>query len=319
MRFGYDDDEAAFGEAVRELLAKECTAGVVRAAWDAGPGQLDRSLWEKLAAMGALGVAAPESVGGLGFDEVALVAILEEAGRACVPYPLVETAAVAAPLGVTDGRLVTASLGASLAPCALDADAIIVDHDGALLLCTPKQVQLEAVVAVDRTRRLARVSGVADDATVLAEGVPALEAAFDRAALATAAQLVGLGQAMLDMTVAYVKERQQFGVPIGSFQAVKHHLADAHKDLSFARPAVQRAAWSVANEAPTRSRDVSMAKAMASDAAAFVARNALQCHGAIGYTLEHDLHLYLKRTWALCRSYGDAPYHRDRVATVLGV
>ena len=111
---------------------------------------------------------------------------------------------------------------------------------------------------------------------------------------------------MLDLTVAYVTERRQFGVPIGSFQAVKHHLADALKELAFARPAVHRAAHSLATGADTRARDVSMAKAMASDAAWFVGRQALQCHGAIGYTVEHDLQLYLKRTWALAKAWGDA-------------
>jgi alkylation response protein AidB-like acyl-CoA dehydrogenase len=128
------------------------------------------------------------------------------------------------------------------------------------------------------------------------------------AALAAAAQLVGLGQRMLDMTVAYVKERHQFGVPVGSFQAVKHHLADAHMEIAFARPAVQRAA-----ETRT-SRDISMSKAMASDAASLTARKALQCHGAIGYTVEYDLHRYLKLTWQLARSHGDAAWHRERIA-----
>jgi alkylation response protein AidB-like acyl-CoA dehydrogenase len=122
---------------------------------------------------------------------------------------------------------------------------------------------------------------------------------------------------MLDLTVGYVSERQQFGVPIGSFQAVKHHLADAALALEFARPAVLRAAWSVAHDAPTRPRDVSMAKAMASDAAELVGRKALQCHGAIGYTVEADLHLSLKRTWALARAWGDSAHHTDRVSTHL--
>ena len=89
--------------------------------------------------------------------------------------------------------------------------------------------------------------------------------------------------------------------------------------MAFARPAVHRAAHSLATGADTRSRDVSMAKAMASDAAAFVGRRALQCHGAIGYTVEHDLHLYLKRTWALARSWGDAASHRTRVAAALSL
>jgi alkylation response protein AidB-like acyl-CoA dehydrogenase len=135
----------------------------------------------------------------------------------------------------------------------------------------------------------------------------------DRLALGAAAQLVGLGQRMLDLTVDYVKEREQFGVPVGSFQAVKHHLADALKELAFARPAVWRAA------ATMEPRDISMAKAMASDAASFVAKQALQCHGAIGYTVEYDLHRYLKQTWALARTYGDAAWHRERIATLLEI
>ena len=135
----------------------------------------------------------------------------------------------------------------------------------------------------------------------------------DQPALAAAAQLVGLGQRMLDMTVDYVKQREQFGVPIGSFQAVKHQLADALKELAFARPAVWRAASTL------EPRDVSMAKAMASDAAAFVARRALQCHGAIGYTVEYDLHRFLKQTWVLARSFGDAAWHRDRIAKELHI
>jgi alkylation response protein AidB-like acyl-CoA dehydrogenase len=141
---------------------------------------------------------------------------------------------------------------------------------------------------------------------------PALEAVMgddaDRLALGAAAQLVGLGRRMLDMTVDHVKQREQFGVPIGSFQAVKHHLADALKELAFARPAVWRAATTMAGV------DVSMAKAMASDAASTTARHALQCHGAIGYTVEHDLHRYLKRTWILARRHGDAAWHRERIA-----
>ena len=135
----------------------------------------------------------------------------------------------------------------------------------------------------------------------------------EEATVAAAAQLVGLGQRMLDMTVDYVRERHQFGVPVGSFQAVKHQLADALKEVAFARPAVWRAA------ATLEPRDVSMAKAMASDAASFVARRALQCHGAIGYTVEYELHRFLKQTWVLARLFGDAAWHRDRIAKELHI
>ena len=135
----------------------------------------------------------------------------------------------------------------------------------------------------------------------------------EQATIAAAAQLVGLGQRMLDMTVDYVKQREQFGVPIGSFQAVKHQLADSLKELAFARPAVWRAAWTL------EPCHVSMAKAMASDAASFVGRRALQCHGAIGYTVEYELHRFLKQTWVLARSFGDAAWHRDRIAKELHI
>ena len=141
----------------------------------------------------------------------------------------------------------------------------------------------------------------------------------DAAALGAAALLVGLGQRMLDLTVDHVKAREQFGVPIGSFQAVKHHLADAALQLEFARPAVYRAAWSLATGQAEAGRDVSMAKAMAGDAALLTGRKALQCHGAIGYTEEADLHLFLKRSWALARSWGDANWHRDRIGRALGI
>jgi alkylation response protein AidB-like acyl-CoA dehydrogenase len=140
-----------------------------------------------------------------------------------------------------------------------------------------------------------------------------IEFGAEQATVAAAAQLIGLGQRMLDMTVGYVKQREQFGVPIGSFQAVKHQLADSLKELAFARPPVWRAASTLA---PC---DVSMAKAMASDAASFVGRRALQCHGAIGYTVEYELHRFLKQTWVLARSFGDAAWHRDRIAKELHI
>jgi alkylation response protein AidB-like acyl-CoA dehydrogenase len=216
MRFALTDDQVAFRDAVRELLAKESPSAA--------------STYDALVGMGVLSVLVPEDEGGLGMDELAMVAILEETGYVALEHP------------------------------------ILTDTMG---------------------------------------GDP------DRLALGAAAQLVGLGQRMLDLTVEYVQQREQFGVPVGSFQAVKHHLADSLKELAFARPAVWRAA------ATMEVRDISMAKAMASDAASFAGRQALQCHGAIGYTVEHDLHRYLKQTWALARTHGDAAWHRDRIATLL--
>ncbi|MCA9565875.1 MAG: hypothetical protein KC561_20400, partial [Myxococcales bacterium] len=139
-------------------------------------------------------------------------------------------------------------------------------------------------------------------------------AAFDRGALGTAAELLGLAQWMLDTTVEYAKVRTQFGRAIGSFQAVKHHLADALLKLEFAKPMVYRAAYALAGNESDASLHISGAKAYASEAASFVARKALQVHGAIGYSDEYDLHMWMKRTWALAASWGDAAWHRERVA-----
>ena len=336
MRFALSDDQLAFRDAVRELLVKEATPAVVRAAWDAPPGELDRGVWESLDAMGVLQLLVPEAEGGLGLDETFLVPILEECGRVALPHPVVETAMVAAPLLGAGAGMVSTDLGGPNVPCAADADQLLLGWGKQLCVVARGAVELAPADTVDRARRAARVparplhsSNLDGDepsarspledppGEVLTEDPVAVALALDRGALGTAAVLVGLGQTMLDLTVGYVTEREQFGRPIGSFQAVKHHLADAALALEFARPAVGRAAWSIARAEPTRARDVSMAKAMASDAADLVARKALQCHGAIGYTVEADLHLFLKRTWALARAWGDSAHHTDRVADAL--
>jgi alkylation response protein AidB-like acyl-CoA dehydrogenase len=335
MHFGFDDDQLAFRDAVRDLLDKECTPATVRAAWEAPAGGLDRGVWDLLSEMGVLATLVPEHADGLGLDEQALVLVLEEAGRAGLPHPLVETAAVAAPLvagdagspgpaGVPDAHglgMVASNLGGPHVGCAGDADWLLLRDaaTGALHLVDPAATVLTAVATVDGARRAATVDWQPAPESLVTDDPAAVALALDRGAFGAAALLVGLGQRMLDLTVAYVTERRQFGVPIGSFQAVKHHLADALKELAFARPAVYRAAHSLATGADTRARDVSMAKAMASDAAWFVGRQALQCHGAIGYTVEHDLQLYLKRTWSLAKSWGTPSVHRTRVAESIGI
>ncbi|HEV7534673.1 MAG TPA: acyl-CoA dehydrogenase family protein, partial [Acidimicrobiia bacterium] len=167
--------------------------------------------------------------------------------------------------------------------------------------------------SVDRSRRFAEIEW--SRSTPLPGADPALFRA--RGAAATAAVLCGLAAHLVETTADYVKERRQFGVPVGSFQAVKHHLADALIALEHARPAVYCAAWSIATAQPTLSRDASFAKVYANEAAAIAARAALQCHGAIGYTFEHDLHLWLKRVWSLRQAWGDTPHHRHEVAAAL--
>jgi alkylation response protein AidB-like acyl-CoA dehydrogenase len=279
----------------------------VRAAWTNDTGRVP-GLWDRLAAMGVIGLLAPESDGGLGLTFVDLVLVLEETGRYAVPEPIVETAAWAVPLfGTID---LTIAVGQPLAPWADSAD-VIVTGDGRF---ERPDVELVARPSVDGARRLFEVHGTPAPGFAPEADV---HAAFDRGACGIAAQQCGLADRMLEMTADYVRERKQFGVPVGSFQAVKHHLADARIALEFARPLVYRAAASIAARDPETTLHVAMAKLKADEAAHRAGRAALQCHGAIGYTTEYDLHLFLKRSWALARSWGDARRHRLRLRAIL--
>jgi alkylation response protein AidB-like acyl-CoA dehydrogenase len=309
MRFAFTDDQLALRDAVRDFLEKECPPSVVRDAWTNDSGR--SGLWAKLGALGVLGVLAPERDGGLGGDFLDLVLLLEETGRAALPEPVVEHAAVALPALEDPGPAavgeVTVSVGlpgSKLVSYADSADVVLLDDEA----FAPDALALERCDSVDGSRRLFMVGW----------GPFAMKGEwFERGALGTAAQLLGLGQHLLDVTVEYAQQRHQFGAPIGSFQAVKHKLADLRLALEFARPVVHRAAYSVAHADGDRSVHVSMAKAYASDAALLAARHALQVHGAIGYSYEHDLHLWMKRAWALAASWGDAAWHRARVGRAI--
>jgi alkylation response protein AidB-like acyl-CoA dehydrogenase len=326
VRFAFTDEQLAFRDAVRDLLAKECSPETVRTAWSADEGRDDGAggAWSALAEMGVLGVLAPEAAGGLGLTAVDLVLLLEETGFAAVPEPIVEHACVAMPIVAEPERMLDGSETVTAASLQDDSVVPYADRADRFLLFTGDScrfvgradVQLVPLESVDGARRLARVEWDASISPVVVEG-DAAAAAFDRGAFGTAAQLVGLARRMIDMTVEYAKDRRQFGVPIGSFQAVKHHLADARLALEFARPLVYRAAWSVATADADAAVHVSMAKATASDAALLAGRQALQCHGAIGYSFEHDLHLFMKRAWTLAAAWGDASWHRDRVGRAI--
>lgn len=322
MRFAFSDDQLGFRDAVCELLERECPPAVVRDAWTNETGGAPK-LWEQLAEMGVLGLLAPEALGGLGLSLVDLVLVLEETGYAALPEPVVEHAAVAMPMLDDPGAATTGEVTVTapfhhddIVPYAPRADRFLMMRDGVLHLAERADVTLEPLDAVDGARRLATVVWDSSRARVLGDADAAVRA-FDRGAVGTAAQLVGLARRMLDLTVEYTKERHQFGVPVGSFQAVKHHLADARIALEFSRPLVYRAAWSIAHDDPDAALHVSMAKSTASDAATLTGRAALQCHGAMGYSYEYDLHLYLKRAWALAASWGDAPWHRARVGRAI--
>ncbi len=218
-------------------------------------------------------------------------------------------------VGRPDGSVRTPKVAAGMSADAM-ALAVIGASGPELHLVGAAETVREPVATLDPTRRLADVTWRVSPDTLLASGGAALELLgllADRGALTSAAQLLGIAQRLLDLSAAYARERRQFGQPIGSFEAVKHHLANVAVRLEFSRPAVYRAAWSMAASPATRSHDASIAKALASDAADLAALTAVQVHGAIGYTWECDVQLWAKRAWALAAAWGDASVHRALV------
>ncbi len=331
MDFRHGEDPLLFQETVRDFLAKECTPEAVRALWEAKTGR-SPALWKKLAEIGVTGLLAAEAHGGMGFDETTLVLLLEEAGRAALPEPVIGTAAVAVPLlselggplagewlpRIAAGEAVVA-VGHPVSPFVEDAhsaDLLLLPSGDELHAVRPPDVRITLQPANDPGRRIATVEFTPTAATRVADGARAralLDAALDRGALACAAEALGVCDRLLAEAVAYTSQRKQFGKPVGSFQAVKHMLANVKVRLEYARPVVWRAAWSVAKASPQRALHVSMAKLAATEAAALGARNALQAHGAIGYTWEQDLHLWMRRAWSLEQSWGRNPFHLERV------
>ncbi len=297
MRFALTEEQAGFARSLDDLLAGSSVPSVVRA-WADGDHSPGLKLWERLAELGVTALADPAS----GATASDLVVAFEQLGRHAVPGPWAEHALVTTLLGGAPESVVTIGV-----PLALDADvaettyAVVDGH-----LCTA--VAGERRHSIDPSRRLFTIS----EATPLAELAPqGVDHAHDLATLGVAAQLVGAGYRVLEDAVDYAKARVQFGRPVGQQQAVKHLLADGKVALDFARPLVWGASLSLAP------RDVSAAKVAAGEAAYAAARAALQAHGAIGYTAEYDLSLWLLRIRALRSAWGSPSYHRGRVLTAL--
>jgi hypothetical protein len=341
------DARNEFAVTLHHLLA---AAGGPAAARSWGDGDLDpgRALWGRLADLGVTALAVPEKWGGLGASPADLVVACEELGHHAVPGPVAESLAAVPTLlaaldqsdwlaspdgddapaaGDTADRcgewltgLATGELIATLAmpprlPFAADAEVA-----GLVLLAAPDMVWAGSAGArhrsVDPARSLSAVTG---HEVVARSAGAAVARAFDLGALACSAQLLGAGRALLELSVHHASVRTQFGQPVGAFQAVKHKLADVAIGLEFARPLLDAAAAAIGDGSATAHRDVSAAKVACADAAHRAARAALQVHGAVGYTAEHDLSLWLTLVRALVPAWGSQAEHRERVMAALAV
>lgn len=314
MEFGLDEQQRDFAASIDAALSANDLPAVVRA-WSAGDVAPGRKVWQRLAHLGVTALAVPEQFDGIAAHPVDLVVALERLGRWCVPGPVVESIAVAPILLADDDQadrcigLATGELIATVAMPPQMPHAVDAGTAGLVLLVNENGVSEASVSegheSVDPSRRLYSVT--AKGKSWQAD----LKRAHEFGILGTAAQLVGAAEALLDAAVEYAKQRTQFGRTIGSYQAIKHRLADVHIAIELARPLVFGAALSL------EPRDVSAAKAAASEAALLAARSSLQTHGAIGFTQEHDLSLLLLRVQALRSAWGTPEAHRRRVLGAL--
>ncbi|MEO9461416.1 MAG: acyl-CoA dehydrogenase family protein [Marinomonas sp.] len=291
MEFLIAPDRLELAEAVRDFLAGTHGPEVLRKLDGANR---DPEIWNGLVEMGLPGLLIPEEHGGLGMGLLDAALVARECGRFAVAEPLVESAFVMAPWLMAKGE--TGDLASIASGEARPTSAHVIngwqsDGEGA------------ALDSVDPLRNLTALpQDASDDPHMLNLG-----------ALMSAAQLIGLAEAMLDQAVEYGKVREQFGQPIGGFQAIKHKLADVAVALEFARPVLWRAAQSMDDELDSAALHVSHAKLAASDAAYLSAESAIQVHGAMGYTYEVDLHFWMKRSWALAGAWGSRGFHARRV------
>jgi alkylation response protein AidB-like acyl-CoA dehydrogenase len=322
MEFALSEEQAELAATVRAVLARHADPAAVRVAAASERGY-DEALWATLCEQ--VGVAAldvPEEYGGAGATFFESAVVLEEIGRVLAPSPLLATVVAAEALlagGTAEAkqRLLPRIAAGEIATLAL-GDGPVLDGDRAAILLAVVGRDLVEVTgartswaeSMDQTVRLARVD-LAGATTVRAGDGPAaaLRAALVGAA-ATSALAVGLCDRALRMTVAYSKERVQFGRQIGSFQALKHRMADMHARLEIARSASWAASYALATDAEDAPELTRTAASYSLEAAAHLAGECIQMHGGIAITWEHDAHLLFKRAHALGQLFGPPHHHR---------
>jgi alkylation response protein AidB-like acyl-CoA dehydrogenase len=335
MDFSFSEDQKMFQETLRDFLSAEHTSATIRELWDSET-RRSSELWQQLCEIGIMGLLVPEEYDGMGMDEVDLVLCLEEMGTHAFAEPVIPTLvgtrllADLADKNLAQEWLPKVAGGEAIlavqypeSPFVQDAhvaNLLILQKDGELHALTPDQVKLTRQDSNDPGNCLFSVDWTPSADTLIAKGEEAAKLsaeAFDRGALAAAAQLLGCGQRMIHMACEYANERKQFGVLIGTFQAIKHMCSNAQVQVEYVRPAVYRAAFSVANNSVNRSVNVSMAKLAAAEAAHTAGRVSMQVHGGQGYTWEQDLHLWMRRTWSLDLAWGSKQMHSQRIASVV--
>ncbi|HEY7831216.1 MAG TPA: acyl-CoA dehydrogenase family protein [Solirubrobacteraceae bacterium] len=336
MDFGLSEDQREIQRTARELLSD-------RARWErvrehAENRRSDEALWKELCALGWPGIAVAEEYGGQGLGAVAQSVLCEELGRVVAPVPFLPTVLSATLIehageqqqrerwlpGLASGEMLGAVgvardgvaelvIGGAETGAAQGGVIVLLEGDSARVL-SAAEADIEPVDAIDPTRSAARVSTDPGAGEALTGDVAG---AVDRALIAVASELVGVSERALEMTLEYVKERRQFGVPVGSYQAVSHRCAQMLLDTEKARSLSAFAAWTADADPLKLAEAAAMAKAAASDAGREVTAGAIQAHGGIGFTWEADVHWLYKRAQIDAAWLGGAKHHRARVAAML--
>jgi alkylation response protein AidB-like acyl-CoA dehydrogenase len=329
--FGFNDEQEAIKEAARDFLAARFTSAKVREL-AASDSPYDEAIWKEMCDLGWPGLAVAEEYGGQGLGAVELAIVLEQLGYALAPAPLIANACAGlmiAEAGSDEQRsrwLPGIASGEARGSAQLTADpdpiagaaagaAVLVlgDGEGARIV-EAAEAELERVELIDSTRAYFRITAGAGEPLPGDTSIP-----IAKAAVAFSAELVGIAQRAMEMAVDYAKEREQFGRPIGAYQAVSHRCVGMLYDTEEARSLTYYAAWCADSEPESLPLAASMAKARASDAACSVTNAALQVFGGIGFTWEHDLHLFLKRAEVSARMLGTPGEHRARVGRLVGL
>jgi alkylation response protein AidB-like acyl-CoA dehydrogenase len=331
MDFGFNDEQREIKSTAHEFLASHFPPERVRELAESND-PYEEGLWGEVCELGWPGIAIADEHGGQGLGVVELIILQEELGYVLAPSPFLANAAAGLVIeragsdeqrrrwlpgiasGEERGAVAMTADEAPIAAAASGAAAIVLPHGGGARIVEASSAQLERLELIDRTAAHYRV---------IAEGGDPLEGdvatGLQCAAVAIAAELVGVAQRALDMAVAYAKEREQFGRPIGAYQAVSHRLADMLWDTEEARSLTYYAAWCADAEPESLAVAAHMAKARASDAARSVTHNAIQTFGGIGFTWEHDVHFFLKRARVGGAMLGTPRQHRERVAELVGL
>jgi alkylation response protein AidB-like acyl-CoA dehydrogenase len=329
--FGLTDDQREIQRTARDLLGERATPARVREHAEART--VDEALWRELSELGWPGIAVSERHGGQGLGQIELSILCEELGRTLAPVPFLPSAMAAAVIehgeedgpaqrwlpglasGETVGALASVRDGvAELMVGGAEADVLVlIDEDGSGRVLAAADAEVAPLDAIDPTRSAARVTAPDGAGEALGDAC----AGLGRALICVSSDLVGVCDRALQMTVEYVKDRKQFGVPVGSYQAVSHRCAQMLLDTERARSAAAFAAWTADADPERLAEAAAMAKAASSDAGKDVAAAAIQLHGGIGFTWEADVHWLFKRAQVDATLLGGAKRHRAQIASIL--